>query len=264
MTNEIYFKKSVNERLEIISKELNEYKDILKVSVDKKEVIITYIPYNLEFVYVPSGSLMRGLSEKEYQQALKICSEKPFDETEMRPVTEIAISNFLVTRTPILNGFISKYIDVSYYPSEKMYASYVTKEMADLLCSKLSLRLPTESEWEYFTRSGSTDLFTFGNELPEDSELEKWLSFDFSDLNKLKCNNFGIYGLFSGEWSNSRYQRNYNIDEMKGEEFSIRGGGAYFWPWQDNEWIWCMSAMRMPSSDLLDGKCGFRLVFELK
>lgn len=263
MTSEIYFEKSANERLEIIKEELKSYGDIFKISIDRDEVIITYIPYDFEFVYVPSGVLKRGLSENEYQQTLKIYPDKPFDEKEMRSVSEILITSFLVTRTPVLNCFINKYVDISYYPCEEMYASYVTKEMADFLCNELSLRLPTENEWEYFTRAGSKDIFTFGDKLPDDAELEKWLSFDFSDLSKLKCNKFGVYGLFTGEWSNTKYQKNYNINESKVEEFSIRGGGAYFWPWQDNEWIWCMSAMRMPSSDLIDGECGFRLVFDL-
>ncbi|MCM1125403.1 MAG: SUMF1/EgtB/PvdO family nonheme iron enzyme [Lachnospiraceae bacterium] len=262
MTSETY-SKNTYEKLKIIREKLKSYGDIFKVSIEGNEVIITYMPCDLAFVYVPSGILKRGLSENEYQQALKICSDKPFDETEMRPVTEIPINNFLVTRTPILNCFVSKYIDISYHPCEKMYASYVTKDAADFLCDKLSLRLPTENEWEYFTRAGCEDIFTFGDELPNDTELEKWLSFNFSDLSKLKCNKFGVYGLFTGEWTNTKYQKNYDVNGTKTEEFAIRGGGAYFWPWQDNEWIWCMSAMRMPSSDLIDGECGFRLVFDL-
>jgi len=43
----------------------------------------------------------------------------------------------------------------------------------------------------------------------------------------------------------------------------VRGGGSQFWPWQDEEWIWCASAMRMPSSGLFDGRCGFRLAHDL-
>lgn len=83
----------------------------------------------------------------------------------MKPVTEVSISEFLVTRTPILNFFMDKYVTLSYYSAEKMYACYVTKDIADTLYNRLSLRLPTEEEWEYFVRAGSKDLFTFGSEL---------------------------------------------------------------------------------------------------
>lgn len=62
------------------------------------------------------------------------------------------------------------------------------------------MRLPTEIEWEYFVRAGSDDLFSFGKQLPNDAELEKWLSFDFSDLSCVNCNNFGLYGIYTGDW----------------------------------------------------------------
>lgn len=54
MISEIYFEKSANERFEIIKEELKSYGDIFKISIDRDEVIITYTPYDLEFVYVPS------------------------------------------------------------------------------------------------------------------------------------------------------------------------------------------------------------------
>lgn len=73
MISELYLNKSANERCGIIKEELKSYGDIFKISIDKDEVIITYIPYDLEFVYVLSGILKRGFSESEYQQALKIC-----------------------------------------------------------------------------------------------------------------------------------------------------------------------------------------------
>lgn len=159
---------------------------------------------------------------------------------------------------------MDKHVNISYYSAENMYASYVTKNIADTLCDKLSLRLPTEDEWEYFVRAGSTDLFTFGSILPCDLELERRLNFDFSDLSVANCNSFGIYGLYIGDWCSNKYHKTYHMNENESNDFSIRGGGAYFWPWQDNEWIWCVSAMRMPSSELVDSECGLRLIYDLK
>lgn len=263
MTGETYFRVNKKERANLIEKELSKYNDF-QIKIVKEEIVIKYLPYDLEFVYIPSGTFYKGLSDIEYNQAKKICPEKLFEVSEMRPLTKTSVSEFLVTRTPVLNYFINKYINISYYPSEDLYAAYVTKDVADALCDKLSLRLPNEDEWEYLVRAGSKNLFTFGSDLPYDLELERWLSFEFSDLSINNCNNFGVYGLYIGDWCSNKYQKTYDLNEDKSKCFTIRGGGAYFWPWQDNEWIWCMSAMRMPSSDLIDNECGLRLIYDLK
>ena len=65
----------------------------------------------------------------------------------------------------------------------------------------------------------------------------------------------------SGEWCGDYYKKNNR--SLATDDFVIKGGGAYFWPWQSDEWIWCMSAMRMSSDGLIDGECGFRLVYDL-
>lgn len=71
-----------------------------------------------------------------------------------------------------------------------------------------------------------------------------------------------MYGIYTGEWCSDYYKKNHCSENAQG--FVIKGGGAYFWPWQADEWIWCMSAMRMSSEGLIDGECGFRLVYDLK
>lgn len=66
------------------------------------------------------------------------------------------------------------------------------------------------------------------------------------------------------EWCNDKFKWGYNENDVVDyESYTIRGGGSFFWPWKDNEWVWCMSAMRMPSRDLYDGTCGFRLVYDI-
>jgi formylglycine-generating enzyme required for sulfatase activity len=120
---------------------------------------------------------------------------------------------------------------------------------------RYGMTLPTESQWEYACRAGSATLFTFGDRLPDEPELAEWLTFDFS-AGSGRANAFGLYGLFVGEWCTDFF------DAQEGVRV-VRGGGAYFWPWQDQEWVWCMSAMRIPATDLPEGECGFRLVRNL-
>jgi len=247
--------------IDTIKEKILKKDDRFDIKICDSIIIATYLPFNLEFVYIPEGMYNKGLSSQERQQVKKINPNIVFEMDEMVCDKNIKVSDFLITRTPILNSFANKYVEYTYFFDEKYYAAYLKKAKVDLLCQKLNLRLPTEVEWEYSVRAGSTDLFSFGKELPNEEELEKWLSFDFSDLTRLNCNHFGLYGIYIGEWCSDFYKKNHNSFETK--DFVIKGGGSYFWPWQNDEWIWCMSAMRMSSKGLIDGECGCRLVYDL-
>jgi hypothetical protein len=253
-------KKSMSD-INIIKEKILKKDDRFSIAMQDNTVVATYLPYNLDFVYIPEGIYNKGLSPKERQQAKEINPNVFFAEDEMICQCNIMVSDFLITRTPILNFFASRYIKNNYYSSERYFAAYLTKDKVDIMCKQLDLRLPTEEEWEYSARAGCTDLFTFGRNLPNERQLEKWLSFDFSDLTNLNCNRFGLYGIYTGEWCSDHYKKNNNSIET--QEFVIKGGGAYFWPWQNEEWVWCMSAMRMSSKGLIDGECGCRLVYDL-
>jgi hypothetical protein len=102
--------------------------------------------------------------------------------------------------------------------------------------------------------------------LLEEEEFAGWLTFDFSK-GPGKTNGFGLYGLFVGEWCADLFTSSYTFpaaSESASGPRVVRGGGAFFWPWQDQEWVWCMSAMRSSSTDLPDGKCGFRFVRNIR
>ncbi|MBO5352487.1 MAG: SUMF1/EgtB/PvdO family nonheme iron enzyme [Lachnospiraceae bacterium] len=234
---------------------------LFEIRIENNSIIANYLPLDLEFVYIPEGVYTKGLTVKEKRHAKKINRDIFFEDTEMEVEEGIFVSDMLVTRTPVLNSFVQKYLDIKCFNGEENFAAYLRKDQVDFLCEQLNLRLPTENEWEYFVRAGSSDLFSFGNQLPDEMELEKWLSFDFSDLNSINSNKFGLYGIYTGEWCSDLYKKNNSSSQTEG--FVIKGGGAYFWPWQADEWIWCMSAMRMCSKGLVDGECGFRLVYDL-
>ena len=225
-------------------------------------IIAKYLPYDLEFVYVPEGRYNKGLSIKERRQAKEINEYVSFQNNEMEYEEGIIVRNMLVMRTPLLNGFVDQFIPHKFPIGEDKFAAYLMKNDIDQICNKLGLRLPTEIESEYYIRAGSSDLFAFGSKLLEEEELDSWLSLDFSNLQSLKCNQFGLYGIYTGEWCADKYRMN-NDSEYE-DSFVVKEGGAYFWPWEDNnEWIWCMSAMRMSSDGLVNGECGARLIFDI-
>jgi formylglycine-generating enzyme required for sulfatase activity len=217
----------------------------------------------MEFRYIPEGTFEMGLSQVEEEFARELCDPPPINLEEMRPVHTVAIKPFIMSCTPVLNNVAKQFFDLEDMSGD-FYPTYLARTQISTLLSELGLRLPFEQEWEYACRANTKTLFTFGNSLPEDEELSRWLSLDFSDPRKLLSNSFGLYGMFTGEWCQDEYRVTYAPDSpVEKGSFAIKGGGALFWPWQDEEWVWCVSAMRMPSRDLIDGKCGLRLVLDI-
>lgn len=89
MTYDTYFRVDKEERVNLIQSDLSKYSKQFKITMDKEDIVITYLPYDLEFVYIPSGTFYKGLSDVEYSQAKKLCPKKLFEITEMRPLTKI-------------------------------------------------------------------------------------------------------------------------------------------------------------------------------
>ena len=244
------------EKKRYITKILGEKIDEFILDTDNDLPLLIHKKWNLEFVYVPAGSYLRGFTEMNQENAEKISGIVNANYEEMRPVYSVNVKDFLVTRTPILNKF-------RLVGKEDYYPCYCSYECAAKIANKTKMRLPSETEWEYFARAGSNTLFPFGNQMLQEKDLVKWMNLDFSNLSETSYNALGIYGLFTGEWTSDLYRMNYSDGAEMLSCRTIRGGGAIFWPWQDQEWVWCMSAMRMPSDDLIDNVCAFRLVFDI-
>ncbi len=214
---------------------------------------------NIDFVFVPGGDFYQGLSEEEYKIIQESCEKGIVDVNELRPQIKVNVKDLLVSKTPVTNFQLTM---LGYLHTNENTAAYVEKSVVDEVCKKAGYRILSESEWEYLARAGRQDLFTFGNTILNDKDMDMWLNMDFSDFNKCKANRLGLYGLFTGDWCSNHYKYSYqDLNETK--DFTIRGGGAFFWPWQAEEWIWCMSAMRMPSSGLIDNSCGFHFVIDV-
>ena len=91
---------------------------LFSIRNESNNVVATYLPYDLEFVYIPEGIYNKGFSVKERQQSREINEDIIFEETEMNVENGIFVSDILVTRTPILNSFVQKYIDFQFYEGE--------------------------------------------------------------------------------------------------------------------------------------------------
>ncbi len=224
----------------------------------------------IEFKLVFGGEFIMGLADLEERAARAILDPPPLNISELRPARKLTVRSFLVSTTPMLVDPVRKLFGDSYLsPYLQMAESnpnaplYVQRETALRIAESLGCRLPYEREWEYACRAHTQTLFVWGNKLPKDSELEKWLDFGVP-RSKWRANSFGLFLLFAGDWCMDEWADSHEEGAQVTHGASvIKGGGSMFWPWQDQEWIWCMPANRMPSTGLTEDGCAFRLVKEL-
>ena len=219
---------------------------------------------DLEMLLVPGGTYRRGLSPAEERAARRLCDPIPANLEEMRPSETVEVSPFFLGRCPVTEAAASAILEQTPDDASPLAPAWRSREETLAVVSALGCRLPEEIEWEYACRGGSSTLFTWGDHLPSDQVLETWLVWDASDGTETRRNGFGLEGLFGGEWCADPFSVSYRPGAaIEEDSFVVRGSGTQFWPWQDEEWVWCASAMRMPSSGLFDGRCGFRLARDL-
>ena len=134
-------------------------------------------------------------------------------------------------------------------------------------------RLPTEAEWEYAARGGTTTAYAFGDN-PEDLEDYAWYSKNSGEktheVASKKPGPNHLYDMHGNvwQWVEDEYDENYELtsEQLKngvenptgplaGSRRVVRGGG-----WQGLAQH-CRSAARDDnSSDYRDSRLGFRLV----
>lgn len=85
-------------------------------------------------------------------------------------------------------------------------------------CERLSrktkrlYRLPSEAEWEYTCRAGTTTYYHFGEELtPENAALVAQYNQELQDVGSFPPNDFGIYDMHGNvlEWCADKWHTNY-------------------------------------------------------
>lgn len=153
--------------------------------------------------------------------------------------------------------------DSKYSPDPDSPAVKVSWEDADRFCELLSeqegvhYRLPTEAEWEYGCRAGSTARYCFGNDpikLPEFAWCD-YTNGKASPVALLKPNDWGIYDMHGNafEWVADWFSRAYygeclkkgTVQDPKGPKrvrtHVLRGGG-----WQVSNRSALTSTARFP------------------
>jgi len=122
----------------------------------------------------------------------------------------------------------------------KVFLEKLNERMSDH-----EFRLPTEAEWEYACRAGTSTPFSFGNTItssqvhfdryfPYDGSVEGRYWWEFIPVKALPCNSWGLYQMHGNVWEwcddwYGEYTEDITVDP-KGPENSehrvLRGGGG--------------------------------------
>jgi formylglycine-generating enzyme required for sulfatase activity len=226
----------------------------------------------LEMACIPGGNFVMGASD----------SEAKFAQTA-RPQHPVKIQPFYMSRYPItqlqyqsLMGNNPAYFTGDLYPVENV--DYVR---AVEFCKKLAAktgrdyRLPSEAEWEYACRAGTTTPFHYGATLMSDfancdgresyeRAPESECCYSTTAVGSFSPNAFGLYDMHGNvwEWCSDHWQENYQQANDDGKpwlngdrNYRVLRGGSWSSPPCD-----CRSASRCPMSTLYrDRTTGFRV-----
>ncbi|HEY3319220.1 MAG TPA: SUMF1/EgtB/PvdO family nonheme iron enzyme [Planctomycetota bacterium] len=249
-----------NERAETLKHLLKALGGQWQITQHQAPITLLHERTELEYVVVLGGEFRMGMSDQELEAGLRIKDPFPVDVGPMRPAHQVSVQPFLITKYPLSEAFVLANgmdlgpsavtadqcgVDPAWFPS------YLTRLQADRIAAKHDALLPSEAQWEYTYRSGSTTLFPWGDTVPDDVEDLLCLVTDLDDANirQRHANSFGVVGMNYGEWCADAFCP-YNSDKRphkpkRSFARAVRGGAASYWPWQDcDEWVLCMSSTR--------------------
>jgi len=250
-----------------------------KVTLDRRSAQAQYFRENLgngvtlDMVAIPGGTFLMGSPNSE--------AEREDDES---PQNSVTIAPFYMGKFAVTQAQYQAIMgnNPSRFQGENRPVEQVSWDDAIAFCQKLSertgnlYRLPSEAEWEYACRAGTTTPFYFGETITPDL-----VNFDGNytygsapkgiyreqtiDVGSFPPNGFGLYDMHGNvwEWCEDHWHSNYEGAPTNGSAWttggdstrSLRGGS-----WYDNPW-YCRSACRnfdRPVVRLID--LGFRVV----
>ena len=236
---------------------------------------------SLEMIAIPSGKFLMGSPSGE-------------ERDQEKPQHEVTVQSFLmgkysvtqaqwkrVAALPKVNRDLEA--DPSNFKGDKRPVEQVSWNDAVEFCDRLSqytnkqYRLPSEAEWEYACRAGTTTPFHFGETITTElanydgnstyaSEPKGKKSGETTEVGSFPPNSFGLYDMHGNvwEWSQDTWHDSYKGAPRDGSawidndnQYQILRGGS----WIDIP-VFCRSAYRddFYTRDYLSIIIGFRIV----
>lgn len=253
-----------------------------KIELDRKKGKVQYIRENLgngvtlDLVKIPAGKFSMGSN--------KYSSEQPIHDVSIK---EFWMGKYAITNAQWYAVMGTKPSDLSdvKFQGENQPVINVSWDDATEFCKKLSqkinkkVRLPSEAEWEYACRAGTTTDFHFGETItpelvnydgnyPYGDALKGEYRQKTVDVNfaKFSPNAWGLYQMHGNvwEWCEDVWHENYNGAPNDGSAW-LTGGEQNRRPLRGGSWInialYCRSAYRYRNiADIRYLVIGFRVV----
>jgi len=191
-----------------------------------------------EMVIIPAGDFMMG----DIQGA---------GYNNEQPVHEVSVGSFAMSRHEITFAEYDRFAQATGYPKPddlgwgrgerpvinvswneaRLYAEWLSQQ------TQQDYRLPTEAEWEYAARGGTSTKYPWGNEIESancDGCGSEWDNAKTAPVGSFAPNAFGLYDIVGNvrEWTCSAYQTQYEGAEqgckLDDNRRQVNRGGSWY------------------------------------
>ena len=237
---------------------------------------------NLEMVSIPGDKFLMGTEDEEIERLVQKFNQEWF--RNEKPQHEVTVQPFFMGKYPITQAQYQQVMgdNPSHFQGDNRPVENVSWNDAKEFCQRLSketgteYRLPTEAEWEYACRAGTTTPFHFGETITTDlanyngnyiyaNEPTGEYREQTTPVASFPPNAFGLYDMHGNvwEWCEDDWHGNYQGAPTDGSKRVldkrntkvVRGGSWISLP------DVCRSAYRgNPARDHRDIALGFRVV----
>ncbi|MDY6806624.1 MAG: formylglycine-generating enzyme family protein [Cyanobacteriota bacterium] len=189
---------------------VNDGGEIIKIEPRLAEMFVEDLGdgVELEMVSIPGGSFLMGSPEGEG------CDEE-------RPQHRVNVPSFFMGKYPVTQKQYEAVMgeNPAYFKGANRPVEWVGWEYATDFCWLLSqktgknYRLPSEAQWEYACRAGTTTPFYFGETItPDLANYDGNYIGPTTDVGCFPPNGFGLYDLYGNvwEWCQDVWHENYN------------------------------------------------------
>ena len=219
----------------------------------------------MKFVKIPAGTFIMG-------------NETVDDE---KPAHSVTLDSFLISKTEVTQKVWQKIMGTTPWKEEEYVkegsnyaATYISWHDAKDFCKNVKLQLPTEAQWEYACRSGSSDKYYWGNDMDDNyawynNNTYKAGNEHAQPVAQKNPNAFGLYDMSGNvwEWCQDWYDKDYYLNSPttnpigpSAGSYRVTRGGSWYFDSSD-----CMSRDRynwLPDFSYYD--VGFRLCARIK
>jgi formylglycine-generating enzyme required for sulfatase activity len=175
-------------------------------------------------ISIPGGNFMMGTEEEEIERLVKKFDWEYF--RAEKPQHEVTVQTFFMGKYPITQAQYQQVMNEnpSKFKGDDRPVEMVSWDDAVEFCQRLSkqtgkeYRLPTEAEWEYACRAGTTTAFHFGETITD------------------KLANYNASQIYAGEPKGEYREETILVGSFPPNAFGLYDMHGNVWEWCEDDW----------------------------